>query len=173
MSHVNIEHMPQSPEATGGRRPEVASGDSGAPNAGHPTSEVTAKVTRRKLTVAYKIRVLETVKSLRVEGGGSSIGSYLRTEGLYYSTVRKWEQQYAAGMLSSGPTKGSGKAASVLQIENRKLRRQIESMERKLKKSALIIDIQKKISDLLGIDQPEIDDETYEIKSPSTGKKSP
>lgn len=173
MSHTNVEHMSQSPEATGGRRPEVASGDSGAPNAGHPTSEVTTKITRRKLTVAYKIRVLETVKSLRTEEGGSSIGSYLRKEGLYYSTVRKWEQQYAAGKLSGGSSKGAGKAATELQIENRKLRRQIEAMDRKLKKSALIIDIQKKISDLLGIDQPEIDDETYEIKSPRTEKKSP
>jgi transposase-like protein len=172
MSSTTVEHMAQSTESTGGRRPEGDSVDSGAPNTGHPSSEVPVGKKRRNLTAAYKIRVLETVKSLKAEGG-TSIGSYLRTEGLYYTAVRKWEKQYERGELSGAHAKSKGKATGSLQLENKKLRRKLASTEKQLEQSKIIIDIQKKISKLLGIEQPEFDETTYELKSPNSQKKSP
>ncbi len=171
MLSPTIEHMPQSTETTGGRRPEGVSVDSGAPITEHPSSEVPAGTKRRNLTAAYKIRVLETIKSLKAEGG-TSIGAYLRKEGLYYSAVRKWEQQYEHGKLSGAHIKAKGKSSGASNIEIKKLRRKLASTEKQLEQSKIIIDIQKKISKLLGIEQPEFDETTYELKSPSSRKKS-
>jgi|APCry1669188970_1035186.scaffolds.fasta_scaffold50741_2 transposase len=171
MSSSAVEIMPQSTETTGGLGSEGVSVDSGAPNTGHPSSEVTTGKKRRNLTAAYKIRVLETVKSLKAEGG-TSIGAYLRQEGLYYSAVRKWEQQYEHGKLSGAHIKAKAKSSSASNIEIKKLRRKLASTEKELAQSKIIIDIQKKISKLLGIEQPEFDEKTYELKSPNSQKKS-
>jgi len=53
------------------------------------TTEVVARPVRRRHTVAYKLKVLETVAALRAEGNGA-VGAYLRREGLYYSSVQFW-----------------------------------------------------------------------------------
>jgi len=131
------------PGTEGGRRP------TGVP--GGEAVEVAVPVKRRRLTVAYKIRVVETVTSLRSEGTGS-IGAFLRKEGLYYSTVRKWTEQYERGDLvrRQEDSKASTKA---LQAENQRLRRRLDQVERKLKKTEAIVEIQKKLSAILGLDQ--------------------
>jgi transposase-like protein len=172
MLQSNLEQGNHSTETTGGRRPEGVSVESGSAVGGHPSNEVPAKKgKRRKLTVAYKIRVIETVKSLKSEGG-TSIGSYLRKEGLYYSTIRKWQEKYELGGLSGSQNKVKGKNTSALHLEIKKLRRQLESTEKKLKKTELIVDIQKKISLLLGIDQSSSDEEIYNLKLSNTRRKS-
>lgn len=138
-------------ETTGterGRRP------TGVPIDGSkiPSSEVEAKRTHRRHTVAYKIRVLETVSALRTDGGGA-IGAYLRKEGLYYSTVRKWTQLHEQGKLTSTQSGPKGKSREALQAEIHQLRRKLERTQQKLKKTELIVELQKKLSSILGLDQ--------------------
>lgn len=132
----------------GGRRP------TGVPVEEHriPSPEVEVKRTHRRHTVAYKIRVLETVSALRKDGGGA-IGSYLRKEGLYYSTVRKWAQLHEQGKLTSTQSGPKGKSREALQAEIHQLRRKLERTEQKLKKTELIVELQKKLSSILGLDQ--------------------
>lgn len=59
------------------------------------------------MTMAYKQRVIQKVAQLRGAGNGA-VGAYLRSEGLYYSSVRKWEKLAAEGKL--GASKASEKA---------------------------------------------------------------
>jgi transposase-like protein len=129
--------------------------------------EVVGKRTRRRLSIGYKLRVLKAIAELKKnessegtnpKGTGDSIGSYLRKEGLYYSSVRKWMEQQERGELTGKRDGGKTKSRSALQAEIQKLRRQLEQTEKKLKKTELIIEFQKKISMMLGIDQPEIDE---------------
>ena len=124
--------------------------------------EVVGKHTRRRLSIGYKLRVLKAIAELKEnrssEGSSDSIGSYLRKEGLYYSSVRKWMEQQERGELTGKRDGGKTKSRSALQAEIQKLRRQLEQTEKKLKKTELIIEFQKKISTMLGIDQPEIDE---------------
>lgn len=127
----------------GGRRP------TGVPV--EATTEVKASSGRRRLTIAYKIRVVETVQALRSEGSGS-IGAYLRREGLYYSAVRKWTQQFQHGELTTRQNDSKAKTRQ-LQAENQRLRRKLEQTEKKLKKTEMIVEIQKKLSAILGLDQ--------------------
>jgi transposase len=139
MLHEGIQEI--APGTEGGRRP------TGVP--GGDTVELAVPKKRRKLTVAYKIWVVETIRSLKTEGDGS-IGGFLRKEGLYHSLVQKWMPLYDSGELSRRlhATKGKTKA---LEVENQRLRREHRSLERRLEKAEAIIEIQKKLSAFLGL----------------------
>ncbi len=157
MVQSRLEHLTQTPGTEGGRRPTGVPGE----ETKTPDVEVVAHKTRRRLTVGYKLRVIETVAELK-SSGSSSIGSYLRKEGLYYSSVRKWMQQHERGELTATKSGGKTKSRAVLQAEILRLRRQLESTEKKLKKTELIVELQKKLSLILGIDQGEIDEKNAE-----------
>jgi transposase len=157
MLQARLGHLPQTPGTEGGRRPTGVPGVESIP----PDVEVVAHKTRRRLTVGYKIRVIETVTELKANGS-SSIGSYLRKEGLYYSSVRKWMQQHERGELTATKSGGKTKSRAVLQAEIHRLRRQLERTEKRLKKTELIVELQKKLSLILGIDQDEIDEKNAE-----------
>lgn len=126
------------------------------------TTEVVARPGRRRHTLTYKLKVLETVSALRSQGNGA-IGAYLRREGLYYSSVRKWEQLQAQGKLTSSRRGTKQKSREELLSENKRLRRQNEQLEKRLKKTELIVELQKKLSQALGL-------ETEETKEPQDGQ---
>jgi transposase-like protein len=157
MIEARMEHLPQTPGTEGGRRPTGVPGEASTT----PDVEVLAQPPRRRLTVGYKIRVIETLAELKANGSGS-VGSYLRKEGLYHSSVRKWMQQYERGQLTATKSGSKTKRTTELQAEILRLRRQLERTEKKLKKTELIVEIQKKLSLILGIDLPEIDEKNAE-----------
>lgn len=132
----------------GGRRP---TGVPAVPEKKN-SSEVTPSQKRRRLTTAYKIKVLETVESLKSQGQGA-IGACLRSEGLYYSSVSRWSKQRQQGQLTTIKRGRQGKSHESLVAENKKLRRQLDSIQNKLEKTELIVDLQKKLSRLVEIDQ--------------------
>lgn len=154
MIQARIEHLSQTPGTEGGRRPTGVPGKEGTA----PEVEVVAHKTRRRLTVGYKIRVIETIAELKANGSTHSIGSYLRKEGLYYSSVRKWMLQHERGELTATKSGGKTKSRTMLQAENQRLRRQLERTEKKLKKTEMIVELQKKLSLILGLDQSENDE---------------
>jgi transposase len=147
MLDSQVEHQSGMTGTEGGRRPTGVPVEAGE----IPTPEVRAPMKRRALTTAYKIRVVETVAGLRAEGSGA-IGSYLRKEGLYYSAVQKWTKQFERGELTAREKAGKSKIG-VLQAENQRLRRKLEQTEKKLKKTEMIVEIQKKLSAILGLEQ--------------------
>jgi len=149
MKDIQVMRMVDGTTGTeGGRRP------TGVPVEGSeiPSPEVERRRIRRRHTISYKIRVLETVSELRSEGGGS-IGAYLRKEGLYYSNVRRWEQLQKEGRLTSEQSGPRGKSRKELQSEIQQLRRKLERTEKKLKKTEMIVELQKKLSSILAMDQ--------------------
>jgi transposase-like protein len=128
-------------EPEGGRRPTVGSD-------GRPDPEVPDRPKRRRYTESYKRRIVERVSELRKLNGGD-IGSYLRREGLYYSMVRKWEKKFSN---ETGKRKTPGpkqKSREELQEEILLLRNELKRTKKKLAKSELIIEIQKKISKMM------------------------
>ena len=125
-------------------------------NAAHqtkvPDAEVVARQKRRNHTVAYKLKVLETVAALRGEGNGA-IGAYLRKEGLYYSNVRSWISLQEKGQLTASSRGPKEKNRDSLLAENKTLRRQLEQVEKRLARTEMIVDIQKKLSAILHLEQ--------------------
>ena len=116
-----------------------------------PDPEVPEKAVRRRFTVEYKLNILQQADACRDERG---IGALLRKEGLYSSHLTTWRRQRDTGILSGLQPKQRGRKANPLhplQAENEQLRKENNRLQRRLKKAELIIDIQKKISQMLGI----------------------
>ncbi len=123
-----------------------------------PDPEVPEKAVRRRFTAEYKLNILRQVESCR---GAGSLGALLRREGLYSSYLTNWCRQRDAGILSGLKPKQRGRKANPihpLEAENEQLRKENNRLQKRLKKAELIIDIQKKISQMLGIplENPEI-----------------
>ena len=132
-----------------GRRPTVVPADTLT----KPDPEVVTRPHRRNLTVAYKLKVLETVAALREQGQGK-VGAYLRKEGLYYSSICSWERLRDQGLLTCTLKGPNDKNRDALLVEIKQLRRKLDQSQKRLAKTELIIELQKKLSAIMGIDDP-------------------
>lgn len=130
----------------GGRGP-------GGPSGGlAPDPEVLEKPVRRRHTVEYKLHILAEAEACEQVRG--QLGALLRREGLYASQLKTWRAQREQGVLAAlAPRKRGRKpqAPSPLVQENRRLERENARLAARLKQAEAIIDLQKKVSDLLGI----------------------
>jgi transposase len=116
-----------------------------------PDPEVPAKAARRRFTAEYKLRVLTLADACNTPG---CLGKLLRQEGLYASNLDSWRGQRNRGVLSALAPKKRGRKESVrnpLVAENEKLRKENERLTNRLRQAEIINDVQKKISQLLGI----------------------
>lgn len=116
-----------------------------------PDPEVPAKAARRRFTAEYKLRVLTLADACNESG---CLGKLLRREGLYASNLETWRGQRDRGVLSGLAPKKRGRKQTVrdpLHAENEKLRKENERLTSRLRQAEIIIDVQKKISQILGI----------------------
>jgi len=118
-----------------------------------PNPEVPEKKPRRRFTAQYKLRILEAADACTIPG---QLGILLRREGLYSSNLTIWRKQRDQGLLDVMSPKKRGRkkiAKNPLAQEVARLQRENERLKKKLKKAEIIIDVQKKISQVLGISQ--------------------
>ena len=117
-----------------------------------PDPEVASKGKRRYHTAAYKKRILRKADACTEPG---DLGKLLRSEGLYSSHLTQWRQQLDNALE---PKKRGRKRDpdKILRHEIEKLRRENERLNEKLRKAEVIIDVQKKLSTLLGIQLPTV-----------------
>jgi transposase len=123
-----------------------------------PDPEVLPRAERRQYTGQYKLRILEEVDRCTERG---QIGALLRREGLYSSHLSKWRRQRAEGELQGlSPQKRGRKAQEIGVEEFARLQRENERLRARLEQAELIIDVQKKLSRLLGlpVENPETDE---------------
>ena len=106
-------------------------------------TEVSDKVQRNVYTAAYRAKIIAECKAAR-PGQKSAI---LRREGLYMSTLTKWQAQSVREFSS----KADATEKNPLEAENLKLLSKLAKAERSLKAANELIDLQKKISDILGV----------------------
>lgn len=145
------------PEETVAERSETTVG--GGRTTAAPDPEVPEKATRRTFTAEYKLRILREVDACKEEG---EVGAVLRREGLYSSHLTTWRRQREAGELQGLTPRKRGrrnKKAKVSAKEVDQLRRENARLKRELEQARLIIDIQKKASEMLGIPLRSLDDE--------------
>jgi len=116
-----------------------------------PSPEVPEKPIRRRYPAEYKARILAEADA-RTESG--QLGALLRREGLYSSQLSTWRRQREAGMLAGLRPKRRGRKAkpkNPLAAENERLQRENQRLTEKLRQAEAIIDVQKKVSEILGI----------------------
>ena len=128
--------------------------------AGRPATEVTPKAKRRKFTAEEKRRILREAAACTERG---EIGALLRREGLYSSHLMKWREQAERGEIAGLTPKKRGPEPKVVDARDKQLadqQRLIAKLTQRLEHAEAIIEVQKKLSQVLGIPLPPIDDES-------------
>jgi transposase-like protein len=110
-----------------------------------PDPEVPEKTVRRKFTAAYKLRILKEAESCTKPG---EIGALLRREGLYSSSLTLWRRQVREGLIPKKRGPVAQKADPIIR-RNAELERENARLAHKLKQAELIIEVQKKVAELL------------------------
>ena len=116
-----------------------------------PDPEVVLQAKRRRFSAEYKLRILEEVDACHEPG---QIGSLLRREGLYSSHLTTWRRQRERGQLEALSPNKRGRKPSVdeaLANELAELKRANQRLEKRLQQADTIIEVQKKLSGLLGL----------------------
>jgi transposase-like protein len=119
-----------------------------------PDPAVPEKPVRRRFTAEYKIRVLREADRCTELG---QLGALLRREGLYSSHLSTWRQQRDEGTLAGLTPKRRGRKPNPdapLIAENERLKRETQRLAAKLRQAETIIEVQKKLSEILGIPLP-------------------
>jgi len=114
-----------------------------------PSPAVSEKPKRRRHAPEYKMRIVEEADACTQPG---EIGVLLRREGLYSSHLVDWRREYRTGAAQrlSGRRRGpKGKDPLVRQKEE--LEGQVARLQQRLRQAEKIIEVQKKVSELLGI----------------------
>jgi transposase len=113
-----------------------------------PDPEVPEKPVRRRFTAKYKLDILRQADACTETG---SLGALLRREGLHSSNLTTWRRQRDEGTLAALTPKQRGRKASLPDPEIERLRKENTRLAKRLKQAELIIDVQKKVSQILGI----------------------
>jgi len=115
-----------------------------------PNPEVLPNPTARRFTAEYKERILREVEECR----HGEIGALLRREGLYTSTVAKWRKQreraIRRGLLPQRPGP-KPEEPNPLADELKRVKHENAVLQKRLKQAEAIIEVQKKISEILQI----------------------
>jgi transposase len=116
-----------------------------------PDPEVTA-TPRRQFSAKEKLRILEEADTCTEPG---ELGALVRREGIYSSYLSRWRRARDRGQLAglNGKKRGPKKTADQeLAEENASLRRENERLRTRLKQAETIMDVQKKLSQMLGLE---------------------
>ena len=111
-----------------------------------PDPEVPARARTRRYSASYKARILAEYEELDKAGKGA----LLRREGLYSSLIAAWRDQRDKGALAALAKPSGRPAADPRERENVKLRRENERLQAELDKARKVIEVQGKLSALLG-----------------------
>ena len=124
-----------------------------------PDPEVLAVARRRRFTAEFKRRFLREYEA----SPKGERGALLRREGLYSSHVDAWRKQAVAGELKGLAARKRGRKPTrrrdEVAVENERLRKRLVRVEHELAHARKVIEIQKKVSELLGVEQRPLPDE--------------
>jgi len=121
-------------------------------------TEVVAMPKRRRFSAEEKLRILKEADVCTKPG---EQGALLRREGLYSSHLTEWRRARERGELDAlAPRKRGRKPAAVNPLERKvtELSRALEKAEARAKRAEALVELQKKISELLGIPLPKEDE---------------
>ena len=139
---------------SGGATIPLAAPATKAPDIADP--EVDSKATRRRFSAKYKRHILKEADEC--EAGG--IASLMRREGLYSSHLNTWRKQRETGEIAGLEPRKRGKKPvprNPLAGDVHRLTRENQHLQKRLKQAETIIDVQKKLCDLLGLTVPSIE----------------
>ena len=119
-------------------------------------TEVVAKAKRRSFSAKYKSEILRQADACNERG---AIGALLRREGLYSSHLSKWRQEVAEREVAALAPKKRGPQVTPIDPRDHELaalRRDHAKLQVRAERAEMLVDIQKKVSMLLGVEWSKI-----------------
>ncbi len=120
--------------------------------------EVSTKAKRRRFTAEYKIRILKEAATCTERG---ALGALLRREGLYSSHLTEWRAAIERGELAALTPKRRGPPPKVVDPRDKQIaeqERQIARLTKRAERAEALVELQKKVSEILGIALPTIEE---------------
>lgn len=115
-----------------------------------PDPEVNGRPARRRFSAAYKLKIIEEADRCTNSG---EVGALLRREGLYGSHLAAWRKARRTGSLSALARKRGRKAQRTVETQEIvRLRRENARLRAKLERAQTIIEVQKKLAAVLGVE---------------------
>jgi transposase-like protein len=121
-----------------------------------PDPEVVAKPKRRRFSAEYRLKILKQADACKAPG---ELGALLRREGLYSSLLSTWRRQREQGELAALQARKRGPKPKAVDPRVKELEKQNARLQRKLKQAEMIIEVQKKVHEILGIPLRSLADE--------------
>ena len=126
----------------------------GVGGAEFPEVEVSAKATRQRRSASEKLRILKLADACTKVG---ELGAMLRREGIYSSSLYAWRSAREKGELGALAPKKRGPKPVVPDARDRRiaeLEKATAKAELRAKRAEGLVELQKKVSELLGIQLP-------------------
>ncbi len=120
-----------------------------APTVERPDPQVTQRAARRHFTATDKLRILAEADACKRPG---ELGALLRRQGLYSSTLANFRKQREAGKLGKDPNLVRQQRREKEAARQRDLRK-IARLEAENKKLKILLDLQKKVAELMSLSQ--------------------
>jgi transposase len=117
------------------------------------STEVSEKAKRRRFGAEYKQRILREAEACK---GHGELGALLRREGLYSSRVTNWQQAQSGARAALTSKKRGPEPKRVDERDRRivELERELTKQTRRAERAEALVEVQKKVSILLGIALP-------------------
>lgn len=114
------------------------------------SNEVNVSPRSKRYPVAFKLRLIEEADRCTAPG---ELGALLRREGIYFSTLTDFRKQKARGALDGKSAKTTPKADTdpTLAQELAASQREVRRLRRELERATALLDLQKKVSEVLGL----------------------
>ncbi len=122
--------------------------------------EVLPEEERRRFTLEYKRRILREAVRCRQPG---DLGALLRREGLYSSQLSVWRAAREQGELGGQGTRKRGPDARPPDPRDKKIAeqaREIARWQKRAERAEALVEVQKKLSALLGIEPHPTDEQS-------------
>ena len=121
-----------------------------------PSAGVPAKPQRRQFSADFKTRIVEEADACTQAG---EVTALLRREGVYSSHLANWRRQYRSGAATGLAQRRGPKGKDPVVVEKEALERKVARLQHRLQHAEKIIEVQKKLSELLGIPMPDNSDQ--------------
>ena len=128
---------------------------------------MTSKAARRRFTAEYKRKIVQEADACTQSG---EVGALLRREGLYSSHLVNWRAARERGELAGLAPKKRGpkvQEPNPLLTQLAAERREVVRLKAENAKLQLICDVQKKVSQLLGVTLPTMPEDDESTKRSS------
>lgn len=114
-------------------------------------TEVVAKAKRRTFSAEYKREIVRKADACKEPG---EVGALLREEGLYSSHLTVWRRDFEARGQAGLSAKKRGPKVQPSAADERELaalRRENAELKVRAERAELLVEIQKKVSEILGV----------------------